>query len=114
MELDRQPYPTLVMRVRNSGDLPAMEVATRVGVGVRGTFVRYLEALAPRERHASSSDIQFRDVEGRYWQRNSDGRLQHLRQCAVYKRDPGAFPETEHPTLHLPESVEERRGYRVE
>lgn len=127
MELDREPYPALIMRVRNAGDLPVTEVSTRVAVGVRGTFIRYLETLAPRETrefviylpaypraNVIAPDIQFRDVEGRYWERDSNGRLKRHRQYQVYEQDPGAYPESDHPTLHLPESVEEHRGYRVE
>ena len=108
--------PALVVRVLNGSALPIFTVSIRVQVGVRGTFVRGVEAMAPHETREwrivlpgyprgeiLAPEVMFTDMAEVTWIRRSRGDLleptPEERQAAIMQ-DPGAYgSEAEHPTL---------------
>ena len=124
-------FPELVIRVRNGSDLPIYVVTVSADVGVRGKFYRALDALAPHETREvriaipappRSSEVTpsliFTDSAGRLWYRAPRGELRHPTdddRTAHFETHPGSYGTPEdHPTLHIPLTYEEQRGYRVD
>jgi hypothetical protein len=101
----------------------------QLDVGVRGTYVRHLDTLAPDETREVviylpgfplsrlvEPLLGFTDCRGQKWKRihgilakATASDIQHLQQ-----RNPGGYSsEDEHPTLRLPEDNVEHRGRSV-
>jgi hypothetical protein len=118
-----------VVRARNASLLPVYMTIIRLEVGVRGTFYRQLDRLAPSETrevvvylpgYPRSSLVEpallFTDARGQAWKRER-GRLEEA-DANDYQhfqtRDPGAYESEEsHPTLSLPNGHDEHRGRSV-
>ena len=124
VDMDAKPWPEVALRVRNSSELPVTDVGLQLGVGVRGTFTRYLPVLAPKEirelivylpayprSDALMPALQFRDTAGRQWMRTETGQLRRVKDYLAFEEDSGSYDE--HPTLRLPEDWQERLGRRV-
>ena len=107
----------LSVRVRNASTLPAYLVIIRVDAGVRGTFWRDLDTLAPNETREVviylpgfprssmvEPELGFTDCRGQTWKRTR-GRLAKatIKDVQGLRRsDPGAYDsEEDHPTLCL-------------
>lgn len=118
-----------VVRARNASLLPVYMTIIRLEVGVRGTFYRQLETLAPSETrevvvylpgYPRSSLVEpaliFTDAHGRAWKREH-GRLEEAGTSDYQRfqtRDPGAYESEEsHPTLWLPNDHNEHLGRSV-
>jgi hypothetical protein len=124
--------PALVVRVLNGSALPIFNVSIRVEVGVRGTFVRWVEAMAPHETRewrivlpgyprgtVLAPEVMFTDMAKVTWIRRSGGDLSEPtldEQQAARTQDPGAYgSESEHPTLSAAsDDWEAWSGRRVE
>jgi hypothetical protein len=111
--------PTIYVRVINGSPLPIRNVAVRVPVGVRGTFVRVVTAMGPHETRewriiltASPRTefvvpaLMFTDTADVTWIRGEIGTLIEptLDQRQAHNvQDPGTFEtEADHPTLNPP------------
>jgi hypothetical protein len=114
IDLGTKPFPELVLRVSNKSELPVYDVKLRVPVGVRGTFVRELHSIEPKETQEirvaipgpprSSrvmTELSFVDTIGRQWLRTATGELKQVEQAPLFDADPGAYSAKDHPTLHL-------------
>lgn len=119
----------LAVRVRNASSLPAYLVIIQVEVGVRGTYFRHLDTLAPAETrevvvflpgfprsHLVEPALGFTDSRGQTWKRIhgqlSKASIQDIRN--LQQRHPGGYnSEAEHPTLWLPKDHLEHRGRSV-
>lgn len=116
--LDRQPFPVLIVLVRNGSEQVIYNVHISVAAGVRGTFTRYLASMGPGElrevpiplgappRGEAEPDISFVDGAGIQWLRtahtghlynpNSKELIDHMTQ------NPGSYEDvSQHPTLNL-------------
>jgi len=117
---EADPYPEINIRVRNGSEMPIYVVSLQVVAGVKGTFVRYVDAMGPSEirefkiilpstprGNVLAPDLLFTDISGRRWLRSSNGELREIgeREIIWFKEDPGSFLEIEkHPTLNIPEN----------
>lgn len=122
------PYPEIRIRARNGNETPVYQVSLKVNVGVRGTFIRYIDAMGPNETrefriwlpgyprtNILTPDLTFMDSAGRRWLRQGSGELRELGEYEdiQFKEDAGAYDSiNKHPTLHLPED-EFRTGGRI-
>lgn len=124
-----EEWVELAVRTRNASTLPAYMAIVHVDVGVRGTFSRNLDTLAPNETREViiylpgfprsslvEPDFGFTDCKGQIWTR-SHGRLSKATIKDIQdlqQRHPGAFESEEaHPTLRLPDDPLEHRGHSV-
>ncbi len=120
-----------IVIVQNDSSEPVYHVAVRLPVGVRGTFVRGLGVLGPREgrelsilipgypRGDPAPDVLFYDKAGVAWIRNGHtGKLSRAKIEDIIdfqKEDAGAYPSiNDHPTLYLEASPDAQRGRRRE
>jgi hypothetical protein len=116
--LDRQPFPVLMVLVKNGSDQAIYGVHVSVLVGVRGTFTRYLESMGPGELRevpiplpapprasGITPDVSFVDGAGNRWLRTGDGRLSNPTSNELLKhmsQDAAAYQDiSNHPTLNL-------------
>jgi hypothetical protein len=108
--------------VQNDSNEPVYHVVVRLPVGVRGTFVRGLGVIGPREGRELSflipgflkselaPDVLFFDKAGVTWIRNGQtGKLSRVKidDIIEFKReDAGAYPSIEaHPTLGIVDNI---------
>ena len=118
-----------IIVIQNDSSEPIYRVVVRLGVGVRGTFVRSPGVIGPREgrelsillpappRGDPAPDVLFTDRAGVSWIRNGHtGKLSRAKIGDIIdfqREDAGAFPSAEaHPTLHLEASPADQRGRR--
>jgi hypothetical protein len=127
-DFEAKPFPEVVLMVRNGSDLPVYEVSIRAGYGVVGTFVRNIGSMGPDETRElriqlpaspradpSTPEMQFTDAGQRRWLRDATGGLRELgkREVVLFTEDAGAYDTpSEHPTLSLVLSPEQRRATR--
>lgn len=116
----------LVVLIRNGSLEPVYNVALRVEVGVRGTFVRQPGVFGPGEtrefeitlpsypRGTPNPAILFVDSAGRRWLRVGGGQMKTPTQEELrtfVTESPGAYPSVQlHPTLELGHSLDANRG----
>jgi hypothetical protein len=127
--LDRQPFPVLMVLVKNGSDQAVYSVHVSVAVGVRGTFTRYLESMGPGELRevpiplpapprasGIAPDVSFVDGAGSHWLRTGDGRISNSTSDELRKhmsQDPAAYQDiSNHPTLNLHIDEEQYRDRR--
>jgi hypothetical protein len=113
------PYPEIHVRIRNGSFLPVYQLSMKVAAGVRGTFVRFLNAMGPDETREFriilpahprgeifAPALTFADAAGRQWLRETSGVLRQVKRYddADFHEDPAAYDGVDggHPTLHLP------------
>lgn len=112
------PYPEMLVRIRNGSTMPIFTVNFEFSQGVRGTFVRYILAMGPEETRefrillpsypkgeTIAPSLTFADAAGRRWFRDGNGKLRELaeRELVIFNEGPGSYGSIEdHPTLHLP------------
>lgn len=130
LRLGAWPFPEVVLRVRNGSELPVYEVSIRAAYGVVGTFVQHLGSMGPDETRElriqlpappradpTTPEMQFTDAGQRRWLRDAEGAPRELgkREVVLFTEDAGAYdPPSEHPTLGLALSPEQRRGWKVQ
>ncbi len=121
-----------IIVILNNSSEPIYRVVVRLGVGVRGTFVRYPGVIGPREgrvlsillpappRGEIAPDVLFTDKAGVKWQRNGNtGKLSRVKSIndilAFQREDAGAYSSAEaHPTLRLETSPADQHGHRLQ
>lgn len=126
-----QPYhPSLSVRVSNAADVAIHQVAIRVEVGIRGTFVRESASIPPHGTREWRIDlpnsprgdpgclVSFTDARGERWVRSSSGELIRFdaweaRRGDFHKQDPAAFDLLSHPTLNPPREDREAWEGRI-
>ena len=127
---ESQPFPELVILVRNGSAEPAYSVNVNVDVGPRGAFTRRLGTLGPGETRElriaipgqpRSDDpgpaIMFTDSAGRPWLRGPSGTLRKPTTDEIHEQlqeSAGAYADASaHPTLELGHSPEAQRGHKI-
>lgn len=113
-----EPYPTISYTVRNASEEPVYAISLRAAIGVRGTFVRHVGTLGPKQTadvhiyppgfprgENNNPDLAFTDTAGIQWIRKANGQLTESNTnefIEFFKEDPGAYDEiSKHPTLRL-------------
>ena len=101
-------YPEIHIRVRNGSDTPIYMVWIKVMAGVRGTFIRYVDAMGPGETreftivlpsypraNIFAPELLFTDINSKRWLRGNRGELRELRENEHpdFKEDPGTYNE---------------------
>jgi hypothetical protein len=103
-------------------------MSIRVAVGVRGTFIRGVDAVGPEETrefrialpgyprgNILAPELTFADVAVRRWLRDSSGKLRELgeQEYPEFSEEKGAYNSIqEHPTLRI-QGDEDRNGGRI-
>jgi hypothetical protein len=123
---EKDPYPRVIIRVKNGSSLPIYSVKLEVRAGTRGTYIRFLGTMGPSEIRelevyvvaVPRADeliprLNFADSAQVSWLRESTGELILLKsgRSADFRADRGAFDND--PFFDRNISYEEEHGRHV-
>ena len=123
------PDASIIYDVLNNSGEPAYNVTFGAMCGVRGSFVRHIGVIGPKERrritiylpgspraNQYSPDLIFTDASGLTWYRNSMGKIKQVSADEIGKliqEDAGAYASlSEHPTLRKHPEGQPEEGVR--